>query len=330
MIGNLIALLILLAIVVLFGYLAKRSWGTKRGALLKWVGVILSGLLTLVFLLVFVAALIGFLKTTIPASNPVSNIKVQSTPEQLARGETLAQLCSGCHSPEAKPPLIGGKENFAQIPNGPNLGTVYSPNLTPAGEMKDWTDGEIIRAIREGVHKNGRPLIVMPTTSFSNMSDSDVQALVAYLRSQPATKHAPQNDLNSNSVNLLAFLFLAGGVFETSVQPPITQPIPDPPTGVNVQRGKYLATVLACQDCHGKTFTGGNPSGFAPVGPNIVALTTNWSDADFIKLMRTGTDPADNMVSENMPWTDYTKFSDDELKSILMFLKSLPKEAPKQ
>lgn len=330
MISNLFGLVILLALVVLFGWLAKRAWGAKRW-FIKFPGVILAGLLTLVIAAVFVVAGIGFVKTTIPPGNPASNIKVQATPEQLARGETLAQLCSGCHSPENKPPLIGGNENFAQIPNGPNLGSIYSPNLTPAGEVKDWTDGELIRAIREGVHKSGRPLLIMPTASFHSMSDADAQAVVAYLRSQPATKHAPQNDTPTNSGNLLAMLFLGGGMFDTSVQPPITQPIPDPPTGVNLQRGKYLATVLACQDCHGKTFTGGDPGGFAPVGPNIVAATANWTEANFLTVFRTGKDPIDGRtLAEGMPWKDYSKLSDDEFKSVLMYLKTLPKEQPKK
>lgn len=327
MIGNLVSLLVLLALVVLFGYLAKRAWGTRRGAIVKWLGVILAGLLTLLVALVFIVATIGFLKVTVPPGNPASTVKVQGTPQQLARGEALAQMCTGCHTPDNKPPLIGGNENFAAIPNGPMLGTIYSPNLTPAGEVKDWSDGEIIRAIREGVHKSGRPLLVMPTNSFHNLSDTDVQAIVAYLRSQPATPHEPKNDTPSNSGNLLAMLFLGAGVFDTSAQPRITQPIPDPPAGVNAERGKYLVSVLACQECHGKTLTGGTPGGFAPVGPNIAQITSNWSEADFINLFHTGMGPDGKAVTENMPWKDYGKLSDEEYKSILMYLKTLPKEA---
>ena len=330
MIGNLFGLVILLALVLLFGWLAKRAWGAKRW-FVKFPGVILAGLLTLVIAAVFVVAGIGFVKTTIPPGNPASNIKVQATPEQLARGEKFALGCSGCHSPNSQLPLSGGKDNFAEIPNGPTLGSIYPPNLTPAGELKDWSDGEIIRAIREGVHKSGRPLIIMPTQAFHSMSDNDVQALVAYLRSQPATKNIPQSDTPSNGANLLGILFLGGGMFDTSAQPSITQPISDPPAGVNVQRGQYLATVMGCADCHGKTLTGGEPGGFAPVGPNIVAATANWTEANFLTVFRTGKDPIDGRtLSEEMPWKDYGKFSDDEFKSVLMYLKTLPKEQPKK
>ena len=329
MIGNLIALLVLLAIAVLFGYLVKRAWGTKRGALLKWGGVILAGLFTLVFVLVFVIGLIGFFKTTMPLGNPASNVKVQGTAEQIARGQVLALGCTGCHAPEENPALIGANDNFAQIPDGPNLGTIYPPNLTPAGEIKNWSDGEIIRAIREGVHQSGRPLLVMPTAAFHSISDPDVQAIVAYLRSLPATSHQPQNDSPSNSVNVLGLMMIGAGIFDTSAQPPITQPIPDPPLGVNAERGRYLTAAFGCQDCHGKTLTGGTLGGFTPVGPNLPLTTASWSDADIIKLFRTGTLPDGKIVSNDMPWKDYSQFSDDEYKSMLAFIKSLPKDAPK-
>ena len=63
MIGNLFGLVILLALVLLFGWLAKRAWGAKRW-FVKFPGVILAGLLTLVIAAVFVVAGIGFVKTT--------------------------------------------------------------------------------------------------------------------------------------------------------------------------------------------------------------------------------------------------------------------------
>ncbi|MBI5300933.1 MAG: c-type cytochrome [Chloroflexi bacterium] len=319
---NILVQLGFIAVVVLFAFLTLRAWGSKN-AILKWGGVVLSGLLTLVALAITGVALMGMLKTYAPPGNPVSNIKVQGTPEQIARGEKFANMCTGCHSVGNKLPLIGSTQNFALIPNGPNLGSIYPPNLTPAGELKDWSDGEIIRALREGIHKSGRPLIIMPSEAFHSLSDADVYALVAYLRSQPATKNIPESDAPSNSPNMLGVFMLSIGMFNTSAQPPITQPIPAPPPGVNLENGKYLTTVLACADCHGKSYKGGDPSGFAPVGPNILAIVPAWSDADFIKLFRTGTDPAGKVVAEEMPWKDYAKFSDDELKAILMYLKSL-------
>lgn len=128
-----------------------------------------------------VLALVGFAKLNAHLDNLVENIRVAGTPAQIARGEKLANAFASCHSPGIELPLSGS--NFSVKFEIPPLGTLYAPNLTPSGDIQDWSDGEVIRAIREGVHKNGRALLIMPAGSYQNMSDDDVQDLVAYLRS---------------------------------------------------------------------------------------------------------------------------------------------------
>jgi mono/diheme cytochrome c family protein len=323
MIGTIVGLLVLLVLVVLFGWLAKRAWGSKS-AIVKWPGVILTGLLTLVFLLVFVLALMGTLKLYAPGGSAAASVKVAGTPEQLARGAKLAGICVGCHSTAAKFPLDGSKDDFLVGPDTPPIGSIYPPNLTPAGEIKDWTDGEIIRAIREGIHKNGRALVIMPSEDFHSFSDADVQALVAYLRSQPATPNKPQNDTPSNSLNLLGTLFIGGGLFPTAVQAPITQPIVAPPEGTTAEYGKYLVDITGCRGCHGADLAGGAP-GFGPIGPNLTVLLPKWSEADFIKAIRTGVDPTGKALDpEQMPWKEYSAFaSDNDLKAYFAYLHGL-------
>lgn len=325
MIGTIVGLLVLLALVVLFGWLAKRAWGTKRGALLKWPGVILAGLLTLLFALVFVVALMGTFKLYAPAGNPVANVKVAGTPEQIARGAKFAGLCAGCHSTSAKLPLDGSQDDFISGPDTPPVGVLYAPNLTPAGEVKDWSDGEFIRAIREGVHKSGRPLIIMPSEEFHNLSDADVQSIVAYLRSQPATANKPQSDTPSNGLNLLGALFVGAGIFPTSAQPPLTQPIVAPPEGTTADYGKYLVDNIGCRSCHGADLAGGTPGFGPPPGPNITAVVPKWSEADFIKAIRTGADPTGKSLDpEQMPWKEYSAFAtDNDLKAIYAYLHGL-------
>ena len=81
--------------------------------------------------------------------------------------------------------------------------------MTPGGPLKDWSDGEIVRAIREGLDRDGRPLLIMPSDAFHHLSDDDVQNLVAYLRSQPAVQHAtPARDMN-----LLGLILVGAGLF---------------------------------------------------------------------------------------------------------------------
>ena len=167
----------------LFAWLTRRAWGSRR-AFLKWPGLILGGLLTLAFVALTVLASIGFYKFGEKHDNPVANIQVARTPEQVARGELMAHICAGCHSANDDLPL-SGYNLLARFPLPP-IGTLYAPNLTPSGNIKDWSDGEVIRAIREGVHKDGRSLLVMPSTDLRYLSDDDVQAIVAYLRTVPA------------------------------------------------------------------------------------------------------------------------------------------------
>ena len=67
-------------------------------------------------------------------------------------------------------------------------GTLVASNITPDPDtgLGKWTDGEIIRAIREGVDRDGNALFpIMPYSHFRNMSEEDAQAIVAYLRSLP-------------------------------------------------------------------------------------------------------------------------------------------------
>lgn len=323
-----LGILALLALV--FGWLVTRAWRIKNG-LLKWAGTVVTGLLTLVCVLVLGLALYGYYRLYAPRGNPVVDVKVAGTPEQVKRGEQIASICAGCHGQQAgKPPLTG--RNFMEAEPGsaggpPPVGTFYSANLTPAGEIKDWSDGELIRAIREGVHKSGRSLLIMPSVIFHNMSDEDVHALVAYLRSMPAagTPH-PQPQFNVLGGVLLATVFGEA----LSAQPPLSGPVKAPPKGATKEYGEYLVSFAGCRDCHGKDLAGGNTGG--PGGPdsgvptpNLTLVVPQWNESDFVKLFRTGTLPDGKAVGQEMPWQEYNAFSsDDDLKAIFAYLKQLP------
>src|SRR5687768_14453524 len=91
--------------------------------------------------------------------NPVANVTVARTADQTARGQYLVSTfggCIGCHAsnPAATQPVLDGSYMADIAP----LGDFHPPNLTPGGRLKDWSDGEIVRAIREGIDKDGRPL----------------------------------------------------------------------------------------------------------------------------------------------------------------------------
>lgn len=129
-------------------------------------------------------------------------IKVAMTPERIARGEYIyvsVADCGGCHS-QRDFSRVGGPEAPARRGRGVVLsdfmkglpGRVVPPNLTPDREtgLGTWTDGEKIRAIREGVDKDGRALFpMMPHQAFRRFSDDDVEALVAFLDALPPVRN---------------------------------------------------------------------------------------------------------------------------------------------
>jgi mono/diheme cytochrome c family protein len=311
-----VGLAIVLLLALLFGYLTVRAWRSRRGVL-KWVGLVLAGLLTLVFAIAFIMAVLGTLKlnANLNAMNPVREFNASTaTAEQIAFGQKFAMGCAGCHSANQQPPLSGN--NFgAEI--GFPIGTLYAPNLTPGGEIKDWTDGEIVRAIREGVHKSGRPLIIMPAQDFHALSDEDVIGLVAYLRSQPAV----EPDTPRNGLNVIGAL-LSSVLPALTNQPHIPGPVAKPAVGVTAEYGKYLVDISACRGCHGQALHGGN-EGFSGPAPSLLAAEA-WSDADFVKFFHSGTRPDGSMVSDAMPWKYYGEtLSDTDLNAIHAYLQTV-------
>ncbi len=316
----------MLALAGLFVFLAVRALRARR-AWVKWPGLALSGLLGLVFLAVTAVALLGFYRLNIaPHRYAVSNIQVSMSPANIARGERLAHICADCHASTKGSLPLDGMDFLANMAGAPPVGTLIGTNLTPGGPLAGWSDGEIIRAIREGVDKDGKPLFGMPSIAFHNMSDEDVQALMAYLRSQPAV----ENNLPGRDLNLLGALFVGLGQFPSSAQTPITGPVVAPSKGT-AEYGDYLVRAFGCEDCHGPNLDG--QAGVMGPGVNLTVIVPNWTEEQFIQLFRTGTSPNGRKIEpEAMPWMAYNEaFNDAELRDIYTYLHSLePVASPAQ
>lgn len=271
-----------------------------------------SGLAALLTLVILGAVLFGYWKLNRSYDNPVPQVTVALTPERLARGARFEPYCGGCHAPEPGMPMTG--QDFLGE-DAPPIGTFHAPNLTPV-QLDDWSDGEIIRAIREGIHRNGRSLLIMPSRILRNLSDDDVQAIVAYLRSLPPEgSETPGNRLNV----LGAAMASIAPIFEA--QPPVTEPIKAPPPGPTAEYGAYLSS-FTCAFCHGEGLQG-DPQ-FA--APGLTFVPQVYSEQDFIDFMRTGVRPNGSSVDgEKMPWQDMSRFltEDDELRAIYAHMERL-------
>lgn len=316
MVINILSWLAIVALAILFGWVTWRTWQVKN-AVLKWGGLTLFGLLTLVFALVTLAIGRGLYVFYVPRNAPVANLTLEGTPEQLARGEHIAQFsCAGCHTTNGQLPLSGGKDVGKESPLP--IGELVSINLTPGGPLQDWSDGEIFRALRHGVDRQGKPLIAMSAISTRFMSDDDLKAVIAYLRSQPAVT----NDLQQGDNPNLLFTFFAGANL-IPAPPPAPETITVPPKGPTAEYGKYIVTIMGCGDCHGPDLNGGKSGGLTPVGPSL-KIVSGWTQEQFITTLRTGVDPGGHAMNDQMPWESYAHFDDDELAALYLYLKNLP------
>jgi mono/diheme cytochrome c family protein len=291
----------------------------------------------------------GYFAIRQPASRPASAIKVVSTLERVERGrylfESLAD-CAGCHSPRNHDlytmPVVAGKSGAGMVfpPELGLPGRVSAPNLTndPDTGLGRWTDGEIIRAIREGVSRDGRALFpFMPYRSYAVMSDEDVESVVAYLRSLPAVR---------NSLPVTQLDFPLPWLIKGSPQP-VKAVVPAPDTSDSVKYGEYLVRLGGCVQCHtpeqdgepieGHEFAGGNIFRLgrfevrsANITPDEDSGIGRWDEARFVAKFRgysnftTHNLPRSNQANFTlMPWTALSRLTDTDLRSIFAFLRTV-------
>jgi cytochrome c553 len=165
----------------------------------------------------------------------------------------------------------------------------------------------------------------MPAEVFYHYSDTDLGALIAYLKTLPPVN----NELPPTAVGPIARLFLALGQLPPEIIPAsvINQAGPRPPTpspSVTAAYGEYLGHI--CTACHGLDLTGGaarDAQSLPP--PNLTRNTADWLETDFIRTLRTGTTPAGQQLDpDQMPWRSFGKMTDDELRAVWLFVKSKP------
>ncbi len=291
--------------------------------------------------------------TYTPAQLPPSNELIEVTPARMARGEYLVQnvlLCVNCHSDRdwtidgapAKPPFGKGRECLGRddIPGLNDTrefpGIVCFRNITPHKEtgIGEWTDGEILRAMREGIAKDGRALFpTMPSFIYRNMSDEDAHAVVAYIKSfNPIDNKLPDSEIN-----------FPVSLFINRMPQPLDDPVPAVDPSNSVQTGKYLSIIARCQFCHtptegqvgrpipGMEYAGGvefNGPGGPQISSNLTPDETGLGDltrADFIEMFKQYEDPRAVERQENtlMSWSSYAGMTDSDLGALYDFFQSL-------
>jgi mono/diheme cytochrome c family protein len=316
MIGNILIWLALIAMAALLIWLAVRAWRARRW-FIRFPAGILSSLLALLVLAVVGIGGKGLYKLYVPVGGAAKEIHVDATAEMVQRGEHLATVfCADCHSTTGELPLTGGLDLARDIPFP--IGSAVSVNLTPAGPLKDWSDGEVLRVMREGVGPDGKPLLAMGSNNARFMSDDDLMALIAFLRSQPAAGSPTQ--LPADQLNFLGVLITGSGMVPDL--PPVTSSISAPPKAASAEYGKYILSYQDCSTCHGPDLHGGT-SPLVPKGPPLL-MVRGMTQAQFINMMRTGQVPGGGMLKEPMPWKAIGRMDDVELSALYQYLVTIP------
>ena len=293
---------------------------------LKWAGIvltILAGILLIALVVIYFQAEARFTRRY---ETPNDAVTIPTDEKSITLGKRIFQYrgCEACHGEN-----LEGKVYL----DDPVVGLVVSGNLTTGkgGLGGSMSDADWIRAIRYGVRSDGTPMLFMPSTEFYFMSDADLGMVIAYIKSVPPVDSAMPRSSVSFTGRIVMTLVPAI-TFIPAEMIPMNDPRPiAPKVGITPEYGEYLTG--SCKVCHGPAFSGGVIPGFPsdwPPAPNITfgggsALPT-WSEQDFINTIRTGKTPMKRELrSKYMPWGSYKYMSDDELKAVWVYLKSLPK-----
>jgi mono/diheme cytochrome c family protein len=298
--------------------LARSSFQAWRAEnkFLKWGGTALAALFSAAVSLISVIMVLGLFKLH-ARSAPALDLKVAGTPEEIVRGQAISDgFCSGCHAKTGT--LTGGLDVAEGLPVP--IGSFVASNLTPAGQLSHWSDGDIFRAIRNGVDKDGHWLIIMSYTNAGKLSDGDTRAVIAYLRSLPAA--GKQTDNPPDHLNPLGVMMLGAGLLPTG-KPVSTGIATAPPKGPTLQFGEYILSYQDCRGCHGEKLTGGVAGQLAPLGPDL-SLVKGWKFEEFVTTMRTGIDPNGHQLGKQMPWRPVGRMADEELRAVYEYLTHLP------
>lgn len=298
-------------------------------------------------IIVAIVCLLCYVKFALPSVGAAEDIKVESTPEKIARGQYLANsvcACMDCHSardwskysgPLVDSTLGQGGEEFNQKFGFP--GQYFASNITPSA-LKNWTDGEILRAISSGVNKSGRALFpVMPHGSYGKMDREDLYALIAYIRTLKPIEKAIPVSKSDFPMNFIINILPKKAEFSKMPNPSDT-----------VAYGAYIFNAASCNECHTKHVDGKPVEGmelaggmeFPLISGGIISAANitpdketgigNMTEENFVKRFKMYADSTFKIpeikkgdYNTMMPWMMYRGMTVGDLKSIFAYLKTV-------
>lgn len=249
----------------------------------------------------------------------------------VERGDYLVNTimgCGNCHTPAGPQGFETDKALSGRVVEDGPAFTAIAANITPGGRVKDWTDEQLMKAIREGIRPDGSLIgPPMPFEVYGGISDDDLASIVAYLRTVPAV----ENDPGQSTYNI---------PLPPAWMPPV-ESVAAVPEGVTVEYGAYLAGPLGhCTVCHTPQLPTGqfdfeNNLGaggmeFAGPGGTVVAANitptglSGYTDEQLATLITHGTRPNGSQLSPPMPTYFLANLKPDDVKALILYLRQLP------
>ena len=258
-----------------------------------------------------------------------------------ARAETLVErgqylvdtimTCHNCHTPRGPNGLMFDKALSGGLRWNEPPFDVTASNITQDKEtgIGAWSDAELKTFLTTGVRPNGVPVaIVMPTAFYKVMTERDLDAVVAYLRTIPPMK----NQVPAPS-------------YKIALQPPVVPdaqaPMSEADLSDQLKRGFYLATIGHCMECHspmgpkGRDFSRLGAGGFELKGPWGVSVSRNitsdkekglgnWTDDEIKRAITQGVSRDGSKLKPPMGYPFYAKMTGADLDAMVAYLRTVP------
>ena len=274
------------------------------------------------------------LLTAVFAAAAVGAANAQTAQSDLVkRGDYLVNgvlTCGNCHSPKG-PPVIAGKDFSGGLSWDEPPFKVTAPNITQDKEtgIGAWTDAEIKTVMRTGIRPNGvHVAMIMPTGFYHIMTERDLNAVVAYLRTlKPVNNKVEDPIYKVPQVEIV----LSGGekVFTEDLMKD------------KVKKGFYLVTIAHCMECHTPMEKGARQwdslgaGGFEFRGPWGVSVARNitssktkgigsWSDEEIKRAITAGISKDSSTLKPPMGYQYYATMTPDDVDAVVAYLRTVP------
>jgi cytochrome c553 len=276
----------------------------------KWLGFVVAGLVSLVLLgiaYVYFASERELDRQYTVAEGAALVIPTDAV--EIDKGRRVAQLggCMHCHG-----------DNFAGtvVDDIPNFVRLVAPNISTV--LPTYTDAQLATVLRQGIKRDGKSVLFMPSEMFRHLSDADLSRMIAFLRTKPAVS---EGIVEKTQLRAIGRFIVAKGDFKLAASSIPSMPAAAGSSDPNdaSSPGRYL-TMNFCSECHGQKL-----EGFAPINAPALAVAKGYSLEQFTRLMQHGVGLGDREFRIMTPTSKarFTQFTPDEVAAIHAYLQTL-------